>query len=154
MTLTPRHTSVGSIRSRRRAAFTLVEMLLVLVILATLAAIVVPKFSGRTKQAKITAAEAQINGFETALDAFEIDNGYYPEGNDGLRELVERPNNADDWRGPYLKKSIPLDPWGNPYLYEYPSKHNESGYDLSSWGPDGRAGGDDDITNWTRETRQ
>lgn len=132
----------------RREGFTLVEMLLVLVILATLAAIVVPKFTGRTEQAKVTAARTQIANFETVLDAFEVDNGYYPKGSDGLEDLVTKPTNAQDWRGPYLKQGIPNDPWGNPYIYECPGKHNETGYDLMSMGPDGRVGGDDDITNW------
>ena len=128
-------------------AFTLVEMLLVLVILATLAAIVIPKFAGRSQQAKITAAQSQISSIETALDAFEVDNGYYPRTG-ALAALLEQPNGAPNWRGPYLKKEIPLDPWGNAYIYECPGKHNPDGYDLTSVGPDGRAGGDDDITNW------
>ena len=129
-------------------AFTLVEMLLVLVILAVLAAIVIPKFAGRSQQAKETAAKAQINGFEMALDSFEVDTGFYPQGSAGLNALVEQPNNAQNWKGPYLKKGIPLDPWGNAYIYSYPGKNNAKGYDLMSVGPDGRAGGDDDINNW------
>jgi general secretion pathway protein G len=134
--------------SFRLRAFTLVEMLLVLLILGLLAAIVVPKFTGRSEQARITAAETQISSFETALDAFEVDNGFYPKGSDGLTDLIEEPSNAKNWRGPYLKQDIPDDPWGNPYIYEYPGKHNEKGFDLMSMGPDGRVGGDDDITNW------
>jgi general secretion pathway protein G len=136
-------------RCRPRAGFTLVELLLVLVILATLAAIVVPKFAGRSEQARITAAQTQIANFETVLDAFEVDNGYYPKGADGLRLLIEQPSDAEDWRGPYLKE-IPLDPWGNEYIYEYPSRQSQRGYDLTSLGPDGRKGGGDDITNWTQ----
>ena len=132
----------------RHSAFTLVEMLLVLVILAVLAAIVIPKFSGRTQQAKITAATSQINSIEMALDAFEVDNGYYPTGASGLGALLDQPNNAPNWKGPYLKKGVPADPWGNPYLYTYPGKNNPQGYDLMSVGPDGREGGGDDITNW------
>lgn len=135
-----------------RQGFTMVELLLVLVILATLAAIVVPKFAGRSKQAKITAAATEIASIEVALDAFEVDNAYYPEGAEALRQLLERPNEAPSWRGPYLKKAVTNDPWGNPYLYEFPGKHNADGYDLSSWGPDGKDGGGDDISNWT-ETR-
>lgn len=134
--------------SRHRGGFTLIEMLLVLVILATLAAIVVPKFTGRSEQAKVTAAKTQISSFETALEAFEVDNGYYPKGDDGLSLLVEKPKDAKNWRGPYLKKGIPLDPWDNAYIYESPGKYNEDGYDIMSVGPDGRKGGDDDITNW------
>ena len=135
-----------------RDGFTLVELLLVLVILAALAAIVVPKFAGRSEQAKVTAAQTQISSFETALDAFEVDNGYYPQGDDGLTLLIEQPKDANDWKGPYLKE-IPLDPWGKEYIYEYPGKQHERGYDLMSMGPDGRSGGDDDITNWTQERR-
>ncbi len=136
-------------RSRRRCrAFTMVELLLVLVILATLAAVVVPKFAGRSRQAKVTAAQTEIASIEMALDAFEVDNGFYPEGTDALRQLVERPTDLNTWRGPYLKKPVTVDPWGNPYQYEYPGRHNTEGYDLSSWGPDGKEGGGDDITNW------
>ena len=134
--------------------FTLVEMLLVLVILATLAAIVVPKFAGRSQQAKITAAQSQISNLEMALDAFEVDNGYYPGGSIGLIELIDQPSNAPDWRGPYMKKGVPLDPWKNAYIYEYPGRHNQAGYDLMSWGPDGKAGGGDDITNWMQDERR
>ncbi len=139
-------------RRKREQGFTLVEMLLVLVILATLAAIVVPKFAGRSEQAKITAAQSQIANFEIMLDAFEVDNGTYPKGSDGLEDLVNEPNYATNWRGPYMEE-IPLDPWGNEYVYEYPGKHNTRGFDLMSMGPDGRVGGGDDITNWDKSNR-
>jgi general secretion pathway protein G len=135
----------------RRGGFTLVEMLLVLVILATLAAIVIPKMTGRSKEARVTAAKAQIANFSTALDAFEVDNGYYPKGANGLNELVNPPSDSKNWKGPYLK-SIPNDPWGGPdmpYVYEYPGKHNLNGFDLSSAGEDRRLGTEDDITNWS-----
>ena len=136
-------------RRCRRAAFTLIELLLVLVILGILAAIVVPKFSGRTEQARTTAAVSQIATFGTALDAFEVDNGYYPKGKNGLNDLVQQPRDAQSWRGPYLKSpQIPLDPWSHPYVYECPGKHNPTSYDLMSLGFDGRAGTDDDISNW------
>jgi general secretion pathway protein G len=136
-------------RARTRAAgFTLIELLLVLVILGVLAAIVVPKFSGRTEQARRTAAVSQISTFGTALDAYEVDMGSYPQGRSGLNALLQQPREGTGWRGPYLQKEIPLDPWGNAYIYESPGKHNPSGYDLSSPGPDGRAGNEDDITNW------
>lgn len=131
-----------------RSGFTLVELLLVLVILGTLAAIVVPKFAGRTEQARITAAQTQIANFGVVLDAFEVDNGFYPKGKNGLQDLIQQPKDALNWRGPYLKQEIPKDPWGNDYIYECPGKRNEGSYDLMSMGPDGRAGGDDDITNW------
>jgi general secretion pathway protein G len=133
---------------KRPAGFTLIELLLVLVILGVLAAIVVPKFSGRTEQARRTAAVSQISTFGTALDAYEVDMGSYPQGRSGLNALLQQPREGTGWRGPYLQKEIPLDPWGNAYIYECPGKHNPSGYDLSSPGPDGRAGNEDDITNW------
>jgi general secretion pathway protein G len=142
-------------RHPRGSGFTLVEMLLVLVILATLAAIVYPKLAGRSEQARVTAAQTQISSFSTALDAFEVDNGYYPKGKSGLLDLVQQPRDAQNWRGPYMKGSaIPNDPWGQPYIYEYPGKNNPGSYDLMSMGPDGRTGGDDDITNWQTNARR
>jgi general secretion pathway protein G len=134
-----------------RGGFTLVEVLLVLVILATLAAIVIPKFAGRSQQAKVTAAQSQIANLEMAIDSFEVDNGSYPKA---LIELMERPNNALDWKGPYLKKGIPEDPWGGEYIYEFPGRRNPDSYDLFSMGPDGRAGNEDDITNWLQTRRR
>jgi general secretion pathway protein G len=134
----------------RRGGFTLIELLLVMVILGILAAIVVPRFGGRTEQAKQAAARTQIDTFGTALDAFEVDNGYYPKGKNGLQDLIVQPRNANNWKGPYLKgDAVPIDPWGNAYIYECPGRHNPSGYDLMSMGADGRVGGDDDIANWT-----
>jgi general secretion pathway protein G len=138
----------------RQHAFTLVEMLLVLVIIGTLAAIVIPKIAGRGEDARKTAAKTQISGFGTALDMFEVDNGYYPKGNDGLGDLIQLPRDAQNWKGPYLKNvtEVPLDPWSHAYVYEYPGKNNPNGYDLYSLGPDGRAGTDDDITSWSTAT--
>lgn len=153
MKLRSPHPSALTSTTRRRG-FTLIELLLVLVILGILAAIVVPKFSGRTEQARETAARSQISTFGTALDAFEVDVGKYPSGKNGLQELVEAPREAQNWRGPYLKSDVPNDPWGNPYVYECPGRHNQSSYDLMSLGPDGREGGDDDITNWTQQNQR
>ena len=133
----------------RQAGFTLIELLLVLVILGILAAIVVPKFSGRTEQARQVAATTQIATFGTALDAFEIDMGHYPNGKNGLNDLVQSPRDGGSiWKGPYLKGTIPNDPWDHPYIYDCPGKHNPTSYDITSLGPDGRAGTDDDVTNW------
>ena len=139
----------------RQRGFTLVEMLLVLVILATLAAVVVPKFAGRSKQAKVTATKSQISNLEIAIDSFEIDMGYFPKAGKDLRDLVEEPNsnNVQDWQGPYLKMGIPRDPWGSEYVYNYPGKMNIGSYDISSGGPDMKTGTDDDITNWQTEDR-
>jgi len=128
---------------QRRQAFTLVEMLLVLTILAILAAIVYPKVMNRGQDARIKAAVTQISAFGTALDMFEVDNGHYPKS---LNDLVVQPRDAQSWHQ-YLDK-IPDDPWGHPYVYTFPGKHRANSYDLMSVGPDGRAGGDDDIVNW------
>lgn len=135
-------------RATATRGFTLIELLLVLVILGILAAIVVPKFAGRTEQARLTAAQSQIATFGTALDAFEVDNGYYPKGKNGLQDLVQQPREAQNWKGPYLKGEIPNDPWGNAYVYDFPGKQNQNSYDITSMGPDGRLGSEDDISNW------
>jgi len=134
-------------RISSRRGFTLVELLLVLVILGILAAIVVPKFGGRTEQARQTAAQTQISTFGTALNAFEVDTGSYPRGQDGLQQLLVAPPDITGWRGPYLMSDIPLDPWGHPYIYEFPGRLNPNGYDIVSMGPDGQPGTPDDIAN-------
>ena len=142
------HASARAARHRRsRRGFTLVELLLVLVILGILASLVLPKFTGRTEQARITAAQTQISTFGTALDAFEVDTGSYPRGQDGLNQLVAAPADVPNWRGPYLKSEIPLDPWGRAYIYECPGRINPAGYDLRSTGPDGQPNSADDIVN-------
>ncbi len=135
----------------KQRGFTLVELLLVLVILGILAAIVIPKFSGRTEQAKEQAVRTQISTFRTALDAFEVDNGYYPKGKSGLQDLIVKPRDAQNWRGPYLQSDrVPQDPWGGEYIYECPGRHNPDSYDVSSSGP---PGGDKAIGNWTQDSR-
>ena len=136
-------------RTWPRRAFTLVELLLVLVILAVLAVVVVPKFTGRSEQAKITAAQTDIANLEVAIDAFEIDCSRYPTTEEGIQALVRQPSNLPEWKGPYLKRGMPKDPWRNPYIYQCPGQHNIKGYDLYSCGPDGEKGGPDDITNWS-----
>ena len=134
--------------SRRvfRRAFTLVEMLLVVTIIGILAALVIPKIVGRSEQALVTAAHADLSSIKTALEAFEVDNGYYPKS---IQDLVLAPNTAKNWHGPYLEK-VPQDPWGNNYVYYFPGKHNSGSYDLLSIGPDSKEGTDDDVGNWSK----
>ena len=135
----------------RRSGFTLIELLLVLVILTVLAAVVVPKFTNRSEQARVTRARTDIGNLETALDAYEVDAGRFPTSEEGLGALIERPSSARSWNGPYIKRGIPVDPWGNPYVYRYPGQHNPGGYDLHSFGSDGHEGGTDDIDNWSQK---
>src|SRR5438128_1263121 len=104
---------------RRNRAFTLIELLLVLVILGVVAGIVVPKFTNRTQDAKIAAAKTDLTSLETQLDNFEMDNDRYPTNEEGIRALVEQPPGLQNWHGPYIKRGVPNDPWGNPYIYKY-----------------------------------
>jgi len=133
-------------KTKLRRAFTLVEMLLVVTIIGILAALVIPKIVGRSEQARATAAHADLSSIKTALDAFEVDNGFYPKS---IQDLVTVPSNAKNWHGPYLEK-VPQDPWGNDYKYYFPGKRNAGSYDLLSIGPDAKEGTDDDVGNWTK----
>jgi general secretion pathway protein G len=128
-------------------AFTLVEIMLVVAIIGILAALVIPKIAGKSEQARETATMADIRGgIKSALDQYNVDMGTYPSG---LQDLLSAPRNARNWHGPYFDPpTIPTDPWGNPYLYAFPGKHNPTGYDLWSAGPDGKSGDQDDIGNW------
>jgi general secretion pathway protein G len=121
--------------------------MLVVVIIGILAALVIPKIAGNSERARVTAATADINGgIKSALGQYEIDNGFYPKS---LQDLLVQPSNAKNWHGPYLDK-LPVDPWSNPYVYYFPGKHNQTGYDLLSVGPDSKEGTDDDVNNWTK----
>jgi len=132
----------------RRRGFTLVEMMLVVIIIATLAAMVIPRLAGRTEQAKVARAKADIASIGLALDLYELDLGKYPSSLEDLtkREVPPELGEGVTWNGPYLKKGLPTDPWGRPYKYDPESKNNRD-YDLWSFGPDGQQG-KDDITNW------
>jgi general secretion pathway protein G len=138
---------------RRCAAqgFTLIELLLVLVILTALAAVVVPKFVGRTLEAKKTAAASDLSMMGVALGAFEVDTGRYPTSAEGLAALSVAPGGIANWKGPYIEKAVGKDPWGNPYVYVCPGTHNTDGYDLHSFGPSGQDGADDNFNSWTAQ---
>jgi len=135
----------------KKNGFTLIELMLVVIIIGTLAALVIPRLAGRAEQARVTAAKADLlSNMPLALDLYELDNGNFPSTQQGLAALVEKPTTPPipkNWNGPYLKKS-PIDPWGNSYRYLSPGVQNRDDYDLYSLGKDGTEGGDDDITNW------
>ncbi len=129
--------------------FTLIELLVVMVIIGLLAALVAPRFMRQEEKAKVKAARAQIELLGTALDTFRLDVGRYPTTQEGLVALRQQPPGLERWDGPYLKKDVPLDPWGRPYIYHSPGDHGP--YDLLSYGADGTPGGDGDnrdITSW------
>ena len=141
-------------REDTQAGFTLIELLVVLVILSILVALVAPRLMGRTDDARVTEAKVQIRNLETALKLFKLDSGFYPTTEQGLEALVTKPVTGKEPKsyrsGGYLEQPrIPLDPWGNPYIYLSPGLHYE--YDIISLGADGREGGkeyDADIRNW------
>jgi general secretion pathway protein G len=129
--------------------FTLMELLIVLVIIGLLAALVGPTLYQRIKPAKESAARAQIENFATALDSFYIDTGRYPTTQEGLKALRAKPESLEKWNGPYLKKEVPADPWGNLYQFRAPGR--SGGYEIISYGTDGREGGEGenaDINSW------
>jgi general secretion pathway protein G len=138
-------------RRRSGRAFTLIELLLVLVILAVLAAVVVPKFTGRAEDAKRKGTIADIAGLKTALNTFEADNSRYPNSEEGLQALVSAPPDLKDtWKGPYVEK-VPTDKWGNPYIYRFPGLDEPNSYDLLSVGTDKQENTADDITKFTEK---
>jgi|HubBroStandDraft_1064217.scaffolds.fasta_scaffold272478_2 general secretion pathway protein G len=138
------------LRRRTRRGFTLIELLLVMVIIAILAAIVIPKFAGRTEQARNTRAIADLASIKTALNAFEIDNGRYPTTEEGLNALVTQPSDltaGSDGKTSWhqLLDKVPLDPWNHAYIYRCPGSNGKD-FDLLSTGPSGTEGGTDNIS--------
>lgn len=137
-----------------RRGFTLIEILVVITVIAILASLVTPMVFRNVGDAKSSAARAQVEILGLALDAYRLDNDYYPSTMQGLRALRQPPAGEPpvrNWRGPYLKKEVPLDPYGRPYVYRSPGEVNPDSYDLLSLGRDGRSGGvgeDADITSW------
>ena len=141
--------SVKGARGGSGAGFTLIELLVVIVIIGLLAALVGPRMFGKVEKAKQNTARAQIELFATALEMFHLDVGHYPTTAEGLEALRTRPQGLETWDGPYLRKKIPLDPWGEAYVYASPGEHGD--FDLVSFGADqapGGEGADTDLVSW------
>jgi general secretion pathway protein G len=137
------------VRVPRQRGFTLLELLVVMVIIGLLAAYVGPKYFSQIGKSEVKITKAQIDALEKALDAYRLDVGRYPSTEQGLAALEAKPANEAKWAGPYLKKAVPMDPWGKPYQYRSPGEKGE--FDLFSFGKDGQLGGEgenSDITNW------
>lgn len=136
---------------RNHSGFTLIELLVVMIIIGLLAALVGPRFIRQEEKAKIKAARAQIELLSTSLDTYRLDVGRYPTSEEGLEALLRKPGSAEKWDGPYLKKDVPLDPWGKAYVYKSPGDHGS--FDLLSYGADGVLGGEGDnhdIASWEK----
>ena len=138
-----------SSHQQRTRGFTLIELLVVMILVGLLAALVGPRLFSKVGSSKTKAASAQIEMLGTALDMFRLDVGRYPDSSEGLAALREEPSGLEKWSGPYLPKTVPLDPWNREYEYASPGEHGD--YDLSSNGADGTTGGegeDVDVVNW------
>jgi general secretion pathway protein G len=131
----------------RVAGFTLLELLVVVVIIGLLAGFVAPRYFGQVGKSEIGVAKAQLDALEKALDQYRLDTGHYPATELGLTALVTRPASEPKWAGPYLRKDVPLDPWGKPYVYKIPGEKGE--FDLVSYGKDGQPGGTGENTDLT-----
>ncbi len=137
-------------RRRSNAGVTLIEMLVVVTIIALFATLVAPGMFKQGDKAKMVAARVQINNFEQALTQYKLNTGLFPTTEQGLEALRAKPANVTQWDGPYLRKDIPMDPWGHPYLYKFPGEHGDEP-DIISYGADGQAGGEGlnaDIVSW------
>jgi len=136
-------------KGKNISGFTLIELLIVMIILGLIASLVGPRMFGRVSSAKTGTARTQIELLGSALDAYRLDNGAYPTTAQGLNALREQAQGLKTWRGPYLPKPVPLDPWDRPYFYKSPGDHGD--YDLYSYGLDGQPGGEEeneDILSW------
>jgi general secretion pathway protein G len=132
----------------RKAGFTLIELLVVVLIIGILAGFVAPRYFSQVGKSEINVAKAQIDALQKALDQYRADTGRYPGAELGLDALINRPASEPKWNGPYLRKAVPLDPWGKPYIYRIPGEKTD--FDLISFGKDGQPGGsgeDADIFN-------
>ena len=123
----------------RIKGFTLLELLVVIVIIGLLAGYVAPRYFGQVGKSEVQVARAQLDSLEKALDQYRLDNRHFPTTEQGLDALVNKPQGEANWSGPYLKKAVPADPWGRPYLYRVPGARGE--YDVYSLGRDGKPGG-------------
>ena len=138
------------LKRKRNAGVTLIEMLVVVTIIALFATLVAPGMFKTGDKAKAVAARVQINNFEQALTQYKLNTGLFPTTEQGLEALRTKPANVNQWDGPYLRKEIPVDPWGHPYVYKFPGEHGDEP-DIISYGADGQAGGDGlnaDIVSW------
>jgi general secretion pathway protein G len=131
---------------RSDKGFTLIELIVVLVILGLLAAVVGPSVYKKLAGSKDKIAKIQITELEGALQMYSFDMGHFPSSSEGLEALVRNPGSSDSWKGPYIAKDLPKDPWDRPYAYRYPGMHGE--FDIISLGADGAEGTDDDICSW------
>lgn len=138
-------------KSNHTAAFTLVEIMVVVVVIGILAAFVIPQFGGITADAKVNAAKGNVAELDSAIEKFFINMDRYPTTEEGFKALLEPPSGEESkWRGPYIK-ILHNDPWGNPYQYRSPGIHHQSGFDIWSRGADGADGGEGpnaDVGNW------